>query len=645
MKKKLSIFLICFALTVFGMSLMAFADGCLTFTGESGPFTLSGTYVKWDETLEYSTDLSTWTIWNGSEIASSQSAPYVLYLRGKDNYYVTGKSDFDNAGVEKKRGLYLSARASCSGNIMTLLNYSNPDSYFKTEHAFDGLFGGCNNLISAPSLPATTLTSFCYNQMFSGCTSLTSVPSLPATSLAHGCYRYMFSGCTNLKSAPALPATSLADCCYEGMFWGCTSLKSAPALPATTLAWGCYDHMFYGCTSLTSAPALPAKTVEHGCYFNMFNKCTSLTSAPALPATTVAEYCYEGMFCNCTSLTSAPALPATTLAKECYEDMFLGCESLKSAPVLPATTLAEKCYSWMFSGCTNLTSVPALPARTLAESCYEAMFRSCTSLTSVPALPATKLAKNCYSEMFIHCTGILLSDEKGTFNGITYGKEYRIPSAGTGIVAADSLTDMFGYTGGRFTGTPEINKTYYLKGGVTEPTNSETVEKKGAAVKVTLSKTKLTYNGKTQKPGITVKDGKKKLTTSSYTVTWPKSVNPGEYTVTVKLKNGYSGAKKAKYVILPKGTMINKLIVGKKQLTVKWKKQPKQITGYQISYSLNSKFKDAKTVTVKGTKKTSAKIKKLKRGKVYFVRIRTYKKVGKKTLCSTWSKTKKMKTK
>lgn len=71
-------------------------------------------------------------------------------------------------------------------------------------------------------------------------------------------------------------------------------------------------------------------------------------------------------------------------------------------------------------------------------------------------------------------------------------------------------------------------------------------------------------------------------------------------------------------------------------MIVKWKKKS-GVTGYQIQYSTNSKFKkNNKTVRVKKYKTTSTTVKKLKSGKKYYVRIRTYK--GKKT--SKWSKTK-----
>ena len=173
---------------------------------------------------------------------------------------------------------------------------------------------------------------------------------------------------------------------------------------------------------------------------------------------TMANYCYAYMFYGCTSLTQAPALPATTLADYCYTQMFCGCTSLTQAPALPVITLANQCYDGMFSGCTSLTKAPALPATTLANNCYHYMFLNCTSLTQAPALPAITLADYCYNGMFQGCTSLKLSS---TQTG-EYTQEYRIPTTGTGTTATDALTDMFINTGGTFTGTPEINTTYYL---------------------------------------------------------------------------------------------------------------------------------------------------------------------------------------
>ena len=211
---------------------------------------------------------------------------------------------------------------------------------------------------------------------------------------------------------------------------------------------------------------LDYSTVESGehpimadyCYFRMFYDCTSLTRAPELPATTLSNNCYCDMFYGCISLTHTPALPATTLVNGCYLGMFEGCTSLTHAPVLPATTLANYCYSDMFHGCTSLTHAPALPATTLSTDCYENMFKNCTSLTHIPELPATTLAEGCYSGMFDGCTSLKLSTTKTE----EYTQEYRIPFSGNGTTGTDALENMFTSTGGTFTGTPSINKTYYL---------------------------------------------------------------------------------------------------------------------------------------------------------------------------------------
>ena len=111
----------------------------------------------------------------------------------------------------------------------------------------------------------------------------------------------------------------------------------------------------------------------------------------------------------------------------------------------------------MFCGCTSLIKAPELPFTELKEDCYYYMFEGCTSLTKLPELPATTLIGICYGDMFEGCTGIKLS----TTQTGEYQTPYRIPTSGTGTTATSALTDMFKNTGGTFTGTPEINTTYY----------------------------------------------------------------------------------------------------------------------------------------------------------------------------------------
>lgn len=102
-------------------------------------------------------------------------------------------------------------------------------------------------------------------------------------------------------------------------------------------------------------------------------------------------------------------------------------------------------------------------------------------------------------------------------------------------------------------------------------------------------------------------------------------------------------------IVKPKGTKIVKLKAGKKKITVKWKKLRGDIAGYQIQYSLSSKFKKAKTVTVLNKKTASKQIKKLKSKRKYYVKIRTYRIVKDKgnstKIYSSWSKIRSVKVK
>ena len=94
----------------------------------------------------------------------------------------------------------------------------------------------------------------------------------------------------------------------------------------------------------------------------------------------------------------------------------------------------------------------------------------------------------------------------------------------------------------------------------------------------------------------------------------------------------------------PKKTKIVKLTKGKKRFTVKWKKV-KGVKGYQIQYSRKKSFKKKgrKSVFVKKAKVTKKTVKKLKSGKRYYVRVRTYKVVNGKRVYSKWSAKKSVK--
>ena len=215
------------------LALSAFDTPYLTFRSATS-FSISIT-KRWDGTLQKATsnptEESSWSDWTGTSITAVQTGgQYYIYLRGKNNTFITG-------GTSTYSGFTLSgSNIYCEGDIETLRDYEgNP------------------------------------------------------LAMATGCYRYLFSNCSSLKSAPVLSATMLANGCYYGMFKGCSSLAEAPDLPATTMKEECYRNMFQSCTSLRKIPSLPSTTASATgatrCYFMMFDGCTSLevnTSGPGV---------------------------------------------------------------------------------------------------------------------------------------------------------------------------------------------------------------------------------------------------------------------------------------------------------------------------------------------------------------------------
>ena len=170
---------------------------------------------------------------------------------------------------------------------------------------------------------------------------------------------------------------------------------------------------------------------------------------------------------------------------------------------------------------------------------------------------------------------------------------------------------------------------------------------------VTLSTSVYTYNRSVRTPAVTVKSGSVTLKKDKdYAAAFASGrKNVGKYSVKVDLKGNYKGTKTVYLTINPKGTSISKLKKAKKAITVKWKKQSakmatSRITGYQILLATNSSFtQNKKLVTVKGYKKISKKVTKLKGKKKYYVKVRTYKTVSGVNYYSTWSKVKTTKTK
>ena len=168
---------------------------------------------------------------------------------------------------------------------------------------------------------------------------------------------------------------------------------------------------------------------------------------------------------------------------------------------------------------------------------------------------------------------------------------------------------------------------------------------KNAPFKVTVKKKSVIYNGKKQRPGVTVKADGKIISSKYYKVSYSANKNVGTATVTVTGKGKYAHylGKAAFTIKLRQGVLSSVKSKKKNSLSITWKKDA-QAEYYEVQYSTSKSFK--KNVrTVRVSAKTAAALKNLTANKTYYVRVRPAKAVGKKTWYGAWSAVKSAKVK
>ena len=344
------------------------------------------------------------------------------------------------------------------------------------------------------------------------------------------------------------------------------------------------------------------------------------TNAGSYKVTVTLKGNYSGSATKTFTIKAKAITPTVTLSKTAYT--YSGKVQKPTVTVKDGTTtLAAANYTVTYaSGCTNAGSYKVTVT---LKGNYSGSATKTFTIKAKAITPTVTLSKTAY-----------------TYNGQVQKPTVTVKN-GTTTLAATNYTVTYS-SGCKNAGSYKV--TVKLKGNYSgSVTKTFTIKAKAVTPKVTLSKTTYTYNGKAQKPTVTVKIGTTKLSSSNYTVTYASGrKNVGKYKVTVKLKGNYSGSVSKTFTIKPKATTLSKLTAGTKKLTATWKKLTTQTTGYQIQYSTSAKFTSAKTVTVSKNTTTKKTISKLKSGKKYYVRIRTYKTVkvsGKSTkIYSSWSK-------
>ncbi len=429
-------------------------------------------------------------------------------------------------------------------------------------------------------------------------------------------------------------------------FQNCISLTEVSRQAEAALAEGeeaggmVGDSAFQNCIRLVRA-SLPEGITSLGSL--AFQGCTSLRDV-SLPGS--LESIGQEAFGGCRNL---PRLVLPGQVAEIGSLAFQGCSSLAEL-TLPDSLVSIGRFA--FVECTRLSYI-ALPER-LGSIGYNA-FEGCPENLVLGVVPGS------YAREYAKKMGMEYRYTKACAHSYTsqVTKEPTCTQAGervyTCTICEESYQEPVAATGHSYKTT--VNKPAPQKDGsiIQEcAACGDKIETKIAAIKgMSLSKTEYTYNGKAQKPGVSVSDsqGRKLQEGKDYAVSYPSGrKNPGKYTVTVRFMGNYSGTLQSVFTIFPKGTSISKVTAKKNGFTVKWKKQASQISSYEIQYSTSKKFTKKATTSILGSKKAVSKgVSKLKAKKKYYIRIRTFKNVkvsGKDTtLFSSWSKVKSVTTK
>lgn len=173
--------------------------------------------------------------------------------------------------------------------------------------------------------------------------------------------------------------------------------------------------------------------------------------------------------------------------------------------------------------------------------------------------------------------------------------------------------------------------------------NDSTTETKKESLTIATDPENAIYNGKNITRKVIVRSGNEVLTEGrDYKITYSNNKNCGIVTMKIIGIGNHQGTITKTFKIAPKKASLKKIKSGKKTATLYIRKNGGGVTGYQIRYSYKKNFKSSK---YKLSKKTTYKIKGLKRKKQVYVKIRAYKQVGKVKIYGSWSNSKKVKIK
>ena len=278
---------------------------------------------------------------------------------------------------------------------------------------------------------------------------------------------------------------------------------------------------------------------------------------------------------------------------------------IKKVPKIGSVTLEEKSMKYTGKACKNKVSVRDSSGNTLKNGIdYTVKYKNNVKFGTATA---TVSFKGFYS-------GTVNKTYKITHNHHTFGSWKAVKCATT----KENGVKQRSCTG---CGYKQKETVYKIKS-------------------VTLSKKSAVYTGKNIKPAVTVKNeaGKTLTKGKSYTLTYSSNKNVGTAKVTVTFIGFYDGKVTKSFRIYPSAVTPVRVVPGSREILVNWKKQTKQISGYQVQCASDKAFtKGVHTFSVKNADRTGMMIYDLKEKNTYYVRIRNYLTKNGKNYYSKWS--------
>lgn len=477
-------------------------------------------------------------------------------------------------------------------------------------------FADCDNLEEL-NLPDKVFSTI-YGSAFRNCKALKSIS-------ARFISDYAFEGCTNLESVsiPLLSESYTKVSVSEGAFKGCTSLKEVK-LANNTSEITIKANAFEGCTALSNIDMKEAAVIL---YKEAFRGCTALKEVACKGDLTTKS----GVFSGCTALEKLTVNGNATLAKE----LLKGCTNMKTVSLSGDTISLTVDSTWQTEeiriGKEATVSGTITEAEKVGKLIFEGKNPNLSNLTCTGSgnlkIYGYREANGDASHDMVYQWAVAQGMEQQFYN-LEENSGTNPPAATQNPVA----TQNPGATQNpAATQTPGVTQT-------PSASQNPAVTQTPAATQnpVATGTVQITFHGNGGMVGgglsesVSIYDINapyKTLPEASYKgylfLGWYTEASGGTKVMSSSLVAADQTSLYAHWqkVTVSKGK-IKSLKVSKNQIKVTIAKQSK-VSGYEIVYAKKASFKGSKKAA---TKNSSYQLQNAKKGTVYYVKVRAFKK-------------------